>query len=198
MKKAVKAAKGTAQVVWLGLATLVGVALLIKMGPMLIGERDAPETAVAAESDPMEFGETVPVVDQGSWMVSEERDPMDDSREVTAILQSHDADDVALVAGCTDNRTSVMVYWDDYLGSSRAIPVTHRFPPAPAQRSNWFGNSNTTFKMNAIPMLREAVSNPELIVRVTPYSGGPVTATFNLTGAREAIGKVANACGWEL
>lgn len=47
-------------------------------------------------------------------------------------------------------------------------------------------------------MIREFVNNPELIVRATPYSGGLVTATFNLTGAREAVGKIASACGWEL
>lgn len=27
---------------------------------------------------------------------------------------------------------------------------------------------------------------------------GPVTVTFDLTGAEEAIGKVADACGWQL
>ena len=53
-------------------------------------------------------------------------------------------------------------------------------------------------KRGDIPMVREIVTNPELIVRVTPYASGPVTATFDLTGAREAIGRVAEACGCEL
>jgi len=197
MRKAVKAAKGTAQVVWLGLATLVGVALLFKLAPMLLGARDAPQAATIAEAEPL--AEPVPVVDQGSWMVTEERDAMDDSREVTAMLVG--SGDAFLIAGCKQGLTSVMVYWDDYLGSDLSIPVVHRFPPAPAQRSNWVGNSGSgyvTFKANAETMLREAVTSPELVVRVTPYVGAPVTATFGLTGAEEVVGKIASACGWEL
>ena len=27
---------------------------------------------------------------------------------------------------------------------------------------------------------------------------GPVTVAFDLTGAEEAIGKVADACGWQI
>lgn len=111
MKKAVKAAKGTAQVVWLGLATLAGVALLVKLGPMLLGGRDAPETA-SVEAEPLAEpgGEPVPVVDQGSWMVvADERDPMDDSPLVLVALVSHDADDVSLTVGCSDNDTDIMV-----------------------------------------------------------------------------------------
>ena len=132
-------------------------------------------------------------------MVTEERDAMDDSPEVTAMLVG--SGDAFLMAGCEQGITSVMVYWDDYLGSDLSIPVVHRFPPAPAQRSNWMGNSGSgylTFKANAEPLLREAVNSHELIVRVTPYSGGPVTATFDLTGAEEVVGKIAAACGWEL
>ena len=198
MKKAVKAAKGTAQVVWLGIATLVGVALLFRLAPMFLG-RDAPEAVTVTEAEPLaEPGEPVTVVDQGSWLLVEGSDPMDDSPIVLVSLDSHDTDDVRLTVGCQDNATAVLIRWGEYLGSDQSISVTHRFPPAPAQRSGWFGNGTTTLKRDAIPMIREFANNPELIVRVTPYSGGLVTATFNLTGAREAVGKIASACGWEL
>lgn len=110
MKKAVKAAKGTAQVVWLGLATLVGVAALFKLAPMLMGGLDAPETATVVETDPMaEPGEPVTVVDQGSWLVVEGSDPMDDSPIVLVSLDSHDTDDVRLTVGCQDNATAVLI-----------------------------------------------------------------------------------------
>lgn len=199
MKKAVKAAKTTAQVVWLGLATLVGVALLFRLAPIFLGGRDSPETATA-EAEPLgePGGSPAPVVDQGSWMVvADERDPMDGSPYILVALASHDADDVSLTVGCSDNDTDVMVMWGEYLGSSRSITIVHRFPPAPAQRSAWFGSGTTTIK-RGVPMVRELADNPELIVRTTPYSGETVTATFDLTGAREAIGKIASACGWEL
>ena len=200
MKKAVKAAKGTAQVVWLGLASLIGVALLFKLGPMLFGGRDAPE-AVTVEAEPLAApsGSPLPVVDQGSWMVvANERDPMDDSPRILVALESHDAEATLMVA-CTDNDTDVFIMWGEYLGSDRSTPIVHRFPPAPAQRSRWFvGTGTSVIKRGDIPMVREIINNPELIVRVTPYASGPVTATFDLTGARDAIGKVAEACGWEM
>jgi hypothetical protein len=199
MKKAVRTAKGTAQIIWLGVASLAGVGLLVWLGSMLLPGDDAGTGEVVASGEPdlTESAEApASVVDNGSWIILDDRDPIDDGREVIVMLEG---DDARLMVGCTDADTRVFIAWDDYLGLDSPITVTHRLPPQPAQRAGWFNaNGRATAAPNPKALLQEIIGEPELIVRTTPYMSGPVTVTFDLTGAAEAIGKVAEACDWQL
>ena len=199
MKKAVRAAKGTTQIIWLGVASIVGIAVLAWLGSMFLGQNDgtamATEVAVSGEMDPAEIDPPVPVVNRGSWIVFEDRDPMDDSAIVIANLVE---DAATLMTGCKDGQTNVFVAWKEYLGTDRTITVTHRLPPAPAQRASWIVAEDATAAPEPIAFLRDMVAGTELVVRTTPYMSAPVTVTFDLTGAEEAIGKVARACGWQV
>ena len=199
MKKAVRTAKGTTQIIWLGVASVVGVAVLAWLGSMFLGRSDgtamATEVAVSGEMDPAEIDPPVHVVNRGSWIVFEDRDPMDDSPIVIANLVE---DAATLMAGCKGGQTSVFVAWKEYLGTGRAITVTHRLPPAPAQRASWIVAAGATAPPDPIAFLRDMVAETTLVMRTTPYMSAPVTATFDLTGAEEAIGKVADACGWQV
>ena len=200
MKKAVRAAKGTTQIIWLGVASLAGVALLVWLGSMFLPGDEAgvaAEVVVSGEPEPgaAESREPpVPMVDRGSWIMVEDQDPMNDSPQVVTGLEE---DGATLYVGCVDGRTNVLIRWDEYLGMDTAVTVTHRLPPKPAVRASWLRGGESTVAPDPIALLREMVAGTELVVRTTPYMSGPVTVTFDLTGAEEAIGKVAEACGWE-
>ena len=107
-RKAVRAAKGTTQVIWLAVASLAGVGLLVWLGSMFLPGDDATETdtAVPEAADVIVFDETdmaeadeeaTVVVDRGTWLMVEDRDPMDDSPHVIGVLEE---DGATLMAGC--------------------------------------------------------------------------------------------------
>lgn len=202
MKKAVGAVKGATQIIWLAVAALVGVGLLAWVGSMFLPGDDADPAEVVVsgepepEPEPVEPSEPpVPVVDRGSWIMVEDQDPMNDSPQVVTGLEE---DGATLYVGCVDGRTNVLIRWDEYLGMDTAVTVTHRLPPKPAERGSWLRGGESTVAPDPIALLRGMVAGTELVVRTTPYMSGQVTVTFDLTGAREAVGKVAEACGWEL
>lgn len=202
MKKAVRAAKGTTQIIWLGVASLVGVGLLAWVGSMLlptadaeVAEPEAVETADVVVYEAAEIDEDTVMVDRGTWIVFENRDPMDDSLSVFAFLQE---DGAALNVFCREGEIQILIMWDDYLGTDRTVTVTHRIPPLPAERASWLRAADATGAPDPMTLARGMVAGMELIVRTTPYMSGPVTVTFDLTGAEMAIGKVAESCGAEL
>lgn len=170
MKKAVRAAKGTTQIIWLGVASIVGIAVLAWLGSMFLGQNDgtamATEVVVSGESGPVETGPSVPVVNRGSWIVVDDRDPMDDSPQVVVVL---DEDEARFMAGCRAGDTSVFIAWKDYLGLGNIITVTHRLPPAPAQRASWIVAKDATAAPNPVSLLRDMVAGTELVARTTPY-----------------------------
>ena len=202
IRRAVEVMSGLTKIVWLAILAVVGIAILVAIGQRSPAEKpvELPSALPLADSIPL----VVPPVTEdggdvfGDWVVSESLDPMDDSPRVFALLDAQKQDifsDITLIARCSSNRTEVYVDWDDYLADDRQT-VAYRFPPTSMRQERWsVSTDNTaTFASRPIPLL----VSQQLVMRTTPYNESPVTAIFDLTGARHAIGKVAEACNWEL
>ncbi len=48
----------------------------------------------------------------------------------------------------------------------------------------------------SIPIIKTMFGKSQLIIRMTPHSQSPVTATFDISGLDEAIKPLRKACGW--
>ena len=141
---------------------------------------------------------TAAVPASAQWRVTDEVDPMDDSRRVAAILMASNGGDGALVARCQDNETEAYISWQDYLedGNTR---VMMRFPPAEAFTERWSMSSDNTatFSRNPIDFLKRIANEKTMVARITPYREGPKTLMFDLgTEMGSVVSKIAEACGW--
>jgi type VI secretion system protein VasI len=48
----------------------------------------------------------------------------------------------------------------------------------------------------SIPVIKQMISKSDMIVRMTPYSQNPFTATFKVAGLDKAIEPLRKECGW--
>lgn len=147
----------------------------------------------------------------GNWIVSTDRDPIDDSAVIVASLNAESGQGrlggtVSIVARCASNTTEFYADWVNYLGDdSRSVydeykNVEVRVGDNPAASERWSISTDkqATFAPAAVPLLKRMANSDRLVLRTTPYNESPVTAVFDLTGIEEAIRPLAEECSWEL
>lgn len=148
----------------------------------------------------------------GAWLVSIKIDPIDDSKSAFAGLSgtADYSDGSDLVVSCDDTeRLDVTISWHDsnrrnvlWSDDTMRTPVTYRFPPAKARTEMSLNMAHITFFEEPISFLRKLVDNDRLVARApTSILDGQllkITVEFDLTGAKAAIGKLAEVCGWSL
>ena len=155
----------------------------------------------------------VAVVDAtpGKWFVSKDTNPIDDSQRVVARLAadtgtSRYGGTISFIARCQSNETEAYINWDSYLGNDGDFRneyknVTVRIGDAQASPQRWTlsTDSKATFAPNwAGDLLKQMAGTSKFIAQATPYNESPITAIFDTTGMAEAIGPLAEVCGWEL
>ena len=138
---------------------------------------------------------------EGKWQTSKKQNPIDDSITATAVLaadsgNSRFGNPIALVVRCSSTGTVLYINWQDYLGSS--ADVTFRIGKAAAERREWqlSTDSQATFANNPIKKLKTMLEARKLVAQVTPYNESPVTAIFDLTGIKKAVGPIRETCAW--
>ena len=144
--------------------------------------------------------------DTDPWTIVSSTNPLDDSPTVVTSVAAKSgvsgvlSEPVRLFVRCESNKTDVYIAWHDYLGSDSTVPVTVRFPPETARtESHGVSSDNTaTFIPRSIPFARSLLTSERLVVQTTPYNESPVTAVFELQGARRAVSLVAEACDWHI
>jgi hypothetical protein len=108
-----------------------------------------------------------------------------------------------LAIGCLRGGMSLHVSWDMFI-STEDVPVTTRIDKEPAQTQTWaIGTTyDTTFYHgDVISLVNRLTRANTFLVKVSPYSELPVTATFGLIGLSEAIKPLQQACpsgAWEV
>lgn len=139
--------------------------------------------------------------DLGSWDVSVDTNPMDDTRTVTLLLRAESGnsaygDPIYLLVRCMSNETEFFIAWDDYLG--REAVVTTRIGDSAAVTAPWSlsTDNSATFHRNPITILKEMMTANRFVARVTPYNESPTTAVFDTTGMSEAIKPLREICNW--
>lgn len=48
----------------------------------------------------------------------------------------------------------------------------------------------------SIPVIKQMIGKDKIVVRMTPYSESPFTATFNIAGLAEAVKPLREECRW--
>ena len=141
------------------------------------------------------------IVGKGKWQVTVDKNPIDDSKTVTLILNADSGKSrwgkpVYLVARCQSNTTDLYIGWNDYLGSEADVLTRVGENKASTQRWSLSTDSKATFHRNPISFLKGMLKSDKLIAQVTPYNENPVTAVFNTTGLNNAIKPLRETCGW--
>ena len=137
----------------------------------------------------------------GDWVISESVDPFDDTATITAILASENASNylserVTMVLRCKSGQTEAYINWHEYLGSTAV--VTDRIDKAPTERLGWqlSTDSQASFRPRARKFMESLAEATTYLAQVTPYNESPVSASFNVLGAKEVIGRIKTACSW--
>lgn len=147
----------------------------------------------------------------GEWSVSEDVNPVDDSKSTYASLNSGDGstgvgEGVSLTVRCKENKTEVYANWNDYLGDdSHDVyndwkKVTVRIDAEPAKIERWgiSTDKEATFAPSGTALAKRIAKADRLVLQTTPYAESPVTAVFALKGATNALKAVAANCGWTI
>lgn len=147
----------------------------------------------------------------GEWNVSEDVNPVDDSKTSYASLVSGEGSTgggqgVSLTVRCKEKKTEVYVNWNDYLGDdSRDVynewkRVIVRVDSEPAKTERWgvSTDNEATFAPSGVALAKRIAKADRLVLQTTPYAESPATAVFALKGANNALKAVAANCGWAL
>jgi type VI secretion system protein VasI len=149
---------------------------------------------------------TVPALPTGTakWQVSFDKNPVDDSITVTALLEADEGESdkgekSTLVLRCRSNETELYITWGGFIGG-KAPQVLTRIGNAPPDTFEWAVSSNregTFFPGNDIAFIRRLLDTNRLVAQMTPYQESPITAVFDLRGIRAAVRPIQQTCGWK-
>lgn len=186
-----------------------GVALVLGgAGAALVSYRDThTDTAFPSQTtidSILAVPTATPPVPASNWLVSETKNPIDDSPTIVLSLDasspaaSRVGGSPTLILRCRSSRTELYVTWHEYLGLEETR-VTVRVGRAPARSSSWSistDNRASFYPGSPISFIKEIMGVDTLVVMTTPYGESPVTAIFPVSGLSETITPLREACKW--
>ena len=147
----------------------------------------------------------------GAWRVTAGKSEMDDSPDVTAMLDASDMIEgwlktfrPSLVLRCSEAKTFLYVVTgmsaQPEYGKFEMAGVRYRIDQAGAVSDDWHEStdSKALFAPEPISLARRLAKAKQLIFEFTPYNSSPVTAHFELQGASSAVGRVSKTCSWSV
>lgn len=142
----------------------------------------------------------------GRWQVSEEINPMDDTKTVVMVLPESGAGggfgrDVTLILRCRSAQFEAFIAWNDYLASdgghnSGVKDVTLRWDSEEPRTDvlSTSTDSTATFFSAPVSFFKLLQSHQKLVAQVTPYNEGPRTAVFEVSGLKDGATALRKAC----
>lgn len=106
--------------------------------------------------------------------------------------------DHLLIVRFVDRELNIFVIWGNAIAYSESAAVNYQIGNGPSWRQSWsVGTSGgqATFmpSQDIAETIRALFDANELTVRVYPFGGNPITASFDVRGFREAAGPVLDA-----
>ena len=137
------------------------------------------------------------------WVAKESINPLDGSTTVELGLRSETRADpsserVALALECRSGVTRVRLDWDVLL-DDLSERVTTREGKGSARAFYWpttEGRDQSMYPTDHVDFIRRLMLVDTFVAEVVPESGITVTAIFDVRGLKDAIGPLADACGW--
>lgn len=147
----------------------------------------------------------------GKWVVSRDKNPIDDSERVVIQLVADTGTSrwegpISFIARCQSSETEAYINWGDYLGNDgnfqneyKNVTVRVGSDQASTQRWTLSTDSKATFAPDwAGELLKKMAASNKFISQVTPYGESPRTAIFDTAGMTEALKPLSEVCGWKL
>lgn len=149
--------------------------------------------------------------DIGKWYKTVDKSELTDETTVSLMLISDDtikgrfkeAGPANLFIRCKENTTAAFFVFNDLFMSDiqGRGKVEYRIGSQPmASVSTDVSTDNTALGLwsggRSIPFVKKLIGHEKLIIRATPHSESPVTATFDIRGIDNAIAQLRETCGW--
>jgi len=100
---------------------------------------------------------------------------------------------------CINDRTSVQLEWNAYI-ADRDINISRQFDQGDPDTKLWLISSDYTATFpksyNYIRFTKALLNHNTMNIEVSPYGRGAITASFDLSGIRNAIWPLRKACHW--
>lgn len=152
--------------------------------------------AIGASPPPNSSDE--PAAVQAGWQYTFDKSPLDDSEQVTAVLQSKEGS--GLVLRCRERRTEAVFVPAGFFvsGTGDSIPIILRINDAPPTSFSWHKSTNgsSAFAPDAIGFIRLLPDSGRLFVRATGFQGRTADGLFELGDVSSARSKIETACRW--
>ena len=137
----------------------------------------------------------------GDWIVTEQVNPIDDSKTVTLILYASTGESrwgkkIPFVARCKSNQTEAYINWNDYLGGEARVLTRVGSNKASTQNWSLSTDKQASFAPQPIDLLKEMAAADRFLAQVTPYNENPVTAIFQTAGLAKALKPLRETCDW--
>lgn len=170
--------------------------------PRALNRLDCFDRITTEHNQSKQHHPSTPIDGIGKWKISDERNPVDDTRTVSLLLyadagQSKWGKESVLVIRCLSYGTDVYIDWGGYLGSD--VTVTTRIGDQAAVTKKWniSTDKQTSFHpRSSINLVKSLTEHQRYVAQVTPYNDSPITAIFDLTGLPAAIKPLREACKW--
>lgn len=142
----------------------------------------------------------------GKWHVERTKNPIDDSETVVLVLvadqgKSGFGQPVALYLRCQSSNFEFYIAWNDYLASDgefgeewKNVIVRHGSGSAATEQWSTSTDQKATFAFGSHRHLQELMRNSSFVAQITPYNSSPITAVFDTTGLKEAVGPLVEVC----
>lgn len=139
-----------------------------------------------------------PQISRSVWNIKDSKSPIDDTPQVTAVLQSTAGNNL-LIARCKEKSSELIFKPEGYLGSSGPIRVIIRINEQKAFNAQWSPSTSgqAAFVPHAIAFLKSLPDGGTLFLRASSFNGEGRDASFNLGDISSVRLAVSKACHWK-
>jgi type VI secretion system protein VasI len=138
----------------------------------------------------------------GKWSIKAKEDPIDDSQIIQLQLESDSGrarfgKKPMLIVYCQSKAPYLAIWWHDYIGLDNS-QVTTRIDREKPTTMSWpisnTGDATLLQEPALAGFVQRLLNGEQLAVEVAPVSSPRITATFDITGLRDAIKPYSNVC----
>lgn len=134
-----------------------------------------------------------------SWVLDQKVDPLTDEKIATAFSSySVGVSRRAVGVRCTNKKFDISFGFGEFLNSrGKSVYVRYRVDKAPLVREQWSASVDGTavFAKDDVGLARLLMNGATFIIEAEDFRGQPHRATFDLTGAADALEPVLRQCG---
>jgi hypothetical protein len=133
-----------------------------------------------------------------SWIITDEKSPLDDTPIVSGSLPSDDSRSHLLMR-CKDRKTQLAVSSTGFLKCDTDVRVIYRIDQEQAVETPWRSHPSCYLALapTPIPFIRALADDGKVFVRMYDNHNAPYDASFSLGNVSKIRSRLAEACEWD-